>query len=70
MTEFEFSSSVWSIGESAFYGCSSLEKIIIHALIKNVEANAFNGCTAIKEIECPSSIDRKVVELNLGIKIA
>ena len=49
------------IGRNAFYGCSSLEKIIIgkewgHDLI--IEDNAFFGCTKLSEIALLRHIDK------------
>ena len=51
-------SSVTSIGEAAFEGCSELEKIDIHspASVTSIGNSAFWCCSALKQIDIPSSV--------------
>ena len=39
-----------TIGDSAFYNCTSLEKIVIPATVTSIGKNAFRGCTALKTV--------------------
>lgn len=52
------SSSVESIEEAAFVGCSKLEKVCIEAKIKEIPPYTFAGCTELREIELPESIEK------------
>ena len=45
-----------TIGEDAFYNCSSLESIIIPEGMLNMEWNAFYGCSSIECIKIPGSV--------------
>ena len=49
-------SSVTSIGNSAFYGCSSLTSITIPASVKSIGNGAFNGCVSLASITIPASV--------------
>ena len=49
-------SSVTSIGESAFSGCSSLESIIIPSSVTSIGNNAFEYCSSLESITIPSSV--------------
>ena len=44
--------AVVGIAEGAFQGCESIEKVILPSSITDVEANAFEGCTALEIVEC------------------
>ena len=44
-----------SIKDEAFYGCTSLETIVIPSTVREI-ARAFVGCTSLKEIVFPSAI--------------
>ena len=37
------------IGESAFQGCSKLEKVVIPENVKKIGQNAFKGCKIVPE---------------------
>jgi len=48
--------SVTSIGEAAFYGCSSLTNIIIPNSVTSIGEAAFNGCSGLTNIIIPNSV--------------
>jgi len=50
------SSSVTTIGERAFYGCSSLTSITIPSSVTTIGEHAFNGCSSLTSITIPSSV--------------
>ena len=49
-------SSVTSIGDRAFYGCSSLSEIVIPSCVTSIGKGAFRGCYSLSEIVIPSSV--------------
>ncbi|MBR4552314.1 MAG: leucine-rich repeat domain-containing protein, partial [Bacteroidaceae bacterium] len=49
-------SSVTSIGEYAFAGCTSLTSITIPSSVTSIEDYAFAGCTGLTSITIPSSV--------------
>ena len=49
-------SSVTSIGDRAFYGCSSLSEIVIPSSVTSIGDRAFYGCNSLSEIVIPSSV--------------
>ena len=49
-------SSVTSIGEYAFYGCTGLTSISIPSSITSIDDNAFSYCTGLTSISIPSSV--------------
>ena len=58
MTRLKFAkipSSLQTIAEKAFYGCTALETVIIESGVKRIESQAF-ASTALSSIELPSTI--------------
>ena len=53
---YNYSGSVTSIGNSAFYGCSSLQNITIPESVTSIENNAFYGCSSLQNITIPESV--------------
>ena len=49
-------SSVTSIGDRAFYGCSSLSEIVIPSCVTSIGNGAFYGCHSLSEIVIPSCV--------------
>ena len=45
-----------SIGERAFYGCSSLESAIIPKNVTSIGEEAFRGCTGLTYVTIPSGV--------------
>ena len=55
-TSLSIPSSVTSIGDSAFYGCSSLREIVLPSSVTSIGDSAFYGCESLQEIVLPSSV--------------
>jgi uncharacterized repeat protein (TIGR02543 family) len=53
---FTIPTSVTSLGESAFYKCSSLTSIIIPNSITSLSDGCFNSCTSLIKITIPNSV--------------
>jgi serine/threonine protein kinase len=49
-------SSVTSIGDRAFYGCSSLSEIVLPSCVTSIGDRAFYGCSSLSEIVIPSCV--------------
>ena len=49
-------SSVTSIGERAFYGCSGLTAVEIPNSVTSIGSSAFSGCSGLTAVEIPSSV--------------
>ena len=49
-------SSVISIGESAFSGCSGLTSLTILSGVTSIDESAFSGCSGLTSLTIPSSV--------------
>ena len=56
MTSITIPSSVTSIGNRAFEGCSSLTSITIPNSVTSIGDHAFNGCSSLTSITIPNSV--------------
>jgi len=55
-SEIEIPASVYLIDSFAFYGCSQLERVILNEGLTEICYSAFEGCTALSEINLPDSL--------------
>ena len=62
VTNVQIPDTVTSIGESAFYKCSRLEKITLPQKLTVIERDAFSGCTSIKGV----SLGKNITEIGYG----
>lgn len=49
--------SVESIGNSAFYSCTSLSKVVLQHGIKTIDSFAFKNCSSLTEVSIPGSVE-------------
>jgi len=49
-------SSVTSIGDHVFNGCSSLSSVTIPSSVTSIGYRTFNGCTSLSSVTIPSSV--------------
>ena len=56
MTELTLPSSVTSIGESAFSGCSGLTELTLPNSVTSIGRSAFGGCSGLTELTLSNSV--------------
>ncbi len=55
-TDIVIPSSVTSIGDSVFEGCSNLQSVVIPNSVTNIGDSAFDGCSNLRSIVIPNSV--------------
>ena len=55
-TSFEIPNGITAIGHCAFYGCTSLETVIISEAVTSISSGAFGECTKLSSLTIPSSV--------------
>ena len=56
ITSVDIADGVTSIGEDAFFNCSSLESVTIPNSVKSIGGAAFYGCSALTSVTIPDSV--------------
>ncbi len=56
---FGSNSELTAIGKKTFYGCTSLEEIVIPTNVTAIGESAFEGCTALENVTFKTSVDGK-----------
>ena len=56
--EYSVPLGIVNIGESAFYNCDSLKKVVIPTTVTEIGGGAFVNCTGLTKIEIPDSVRR------------
>ncbi len=56
VTDLVIPDSVTSIGDGAFFGCSSLTSIKIPNSVTSIGSSAFSGCSSLRSIKIPNSV--------------
>ncbi len=57
LKEIELSDECRKIHAYSFYGCESIEKITIGKAVSSIGNNAFSGCTELKSIYIPATVE-------------
>ena len=57
-TNITIPNDVRSIGESAFWGCESIESVIIPNGVTYIGQQAFENCTSLKSVSIPKSVEK------------
>lgn len=52
----EFDRAVTSVGDNAFWGCSTLESMILPATVTRIGMSAFRGCSSLRSIKIPRNV--------------
>ncbi|GMO60249.1 MAG: hypothetical protein Ta2A_06370 [Treponemataceae bacterium] len=55
-TTYTIPNSVTSIGDRAFFGCSSLTSVTIPDSVESIGRSAFYGCSSLTSVTIPSSV--------------
>lgn len=56
VTSLEIPSTVSSIGEDAFYACSSLQRVTLHEGLRTIGRSAFYGCS-LSDVSLPEGVE-------------